>query len=95
MPIKNKTADRIAICESLSDVCKHIRQVRREMENREAFIRISAEPKETVEEVNWRQTTTTREVEAIQIEETTEGVTGATISNLTYQSEERLQQHMQ
>ena len=53
MPIKNKITDRIANCSSLSDVCKLIRQVRREMENREAFTGISAEPGETVEEVNW------------------------------------------
>ena len=55
VPIKSKTTDCIATCNSLSDVCKLIRQVRREMENREAFTGISAEPEETVEEVNWRQ----------------------------------------
>ena len=54
MPIKNKIADCIATCISLSDVCKLIRQVRREMDNREAFTGISVEPEETVE-VNWRQ----------------------------------------
>ena len=53
--IKNKIADRIAQCNTLSDVCKLIRQVRREMENREAFTGISAEPEESVDEVNWRQ----------------------------------------
>ena len=55
VPIKNKIDDHIANCNSLSDVCKLIRQVRREMENREAFTGISAEPEETVEKVNWRQ----------------------------------------
>ena len=55
MSIKNKIADCIATCISLSDVFKLIRQVRREMENREAFTGISAEPDETVEEVRWRQ----------------------------------------
>ena len=55
VPIKNKIADCIANCHSLSDVCKLIRQVRREMENREAFTGISAEPEENVDEVNWRQ----------------------------------------
>ena len=54
VPIKNKIANRIANCSSLSEVCKLLRQVRREMENREAFTGISAEPEETVE-VNWRQ----------------------------------------
>ena len=53
--IKNKIADYISHCHSLSDVCKLIRQVRREMENREVFTRISAEPEESVEEVNWKQ----------------------------------------
>ena len=37
------------------DVCKLIRQVRREMENREAFTGISAEPEEGIDEVNCRQ----------------------------------------
>ena len=55
VPIKNKITNRIATCISLSDVCKLIRQVRREMENREAFAGISAGPEETIEEVNWRQ----------------------------------------
>ena len=53
--IKNKIADHIANCHSLLDVCKLIRQVRREMENREAFTGISAEPEESIDEVNWRQ----------------------------------------
>ena len=53
--IKNKIADRIAICQSLSDVCKLVKQVRREMENREAFTGISAEVEENIEEVNWKQ----------------------------------------
>ena len=53
--IKNKIADRIAVCQSLSDVCKLVKQVRREMENREAFTGISAEVEENVEEVNWKQ----------------------------------------
>ena len=35
--IKNKIADRISLCQSLSDVCKLVKQVKREMENREAF----------------------------------------------------------
>ena len=55
VPIKNKITDHIANCNSLSDVCKLIRQVRREMENREAFTGISAEPEESIDEVNWRQ----------------------------------------
>ena len=53
--IKNKIADRIALCQSLSDVCKLVKQVKREMENREAFRGISVETEESVEEVNWRQ----------------------------------------
>ena len=53
--IKNKIANRISHCQSLSDVCKLIRQVRREMENRKAFTTISAEPEEGVDEVNWGQ----------------------------------------
>ena len=40
---------------SLSDVCKLVKQVKREMENREAFMGISVETEECVEEVNWRQ----------------------------------------
>ena len=53
--IKNKIADHISHCQSLSDVCKLVKQVKREMENREAFTGISVEAKECVEEVNWRQ----------------------------------------
>ena len=53
--IKNKIADRIALCQSLSDVCKLVKQVRREMENREAFTGISAEVEDNTEEVNWKQ----------------------------------------
>ena len=53
--IKNKIADRISLCQSLSDVCKLVKQVKREMENREAFMGISVEAEESVEEVNWRQ----------------------------------------
>ena len=53
--IKNKIADRISLCQSLSDVCKLVKQVKREMENREAFTGISVEAEESVEEVNWRQ----------------------------------------
>ena len=41
--IKNKIADRISHCQSLSDVCKLVKQVKREMENREAFTGISVE----------------------------------------------------
>ena len=52
--IKNKVADRIAHCQSLSDVCKLVKQVRREMENREAFMGISAEVEDNIE-VNWKQ----------------------------------------
>ena len=55
VPIKNKITNHIATCISLSDVCKLIRQVRREMENREAFTGTSVEPEEMVEEVSWRQ----------------------------------------
>ena len=53
--IKNKIADRISHCQSLSDVCKLVKQVKREIENREAFTGISVETEECVEEVNWRQ----------------------------------------
>ena len=53
--IKNKIADCISHCQSLSDVCKLVKQVKREMENREAFTGISVEAEESVEEVNWRQ----------------------------------------
>ena len=54
IPIKDKIADRILLCKSLSDVCKLVKQVKREMENREAFTGISVETEESVE-VNWRQ----------------------------------------
>ena len=53
--IKNKIADRISHCQSLSDVCKLVKQVKREMENREAFTGISAETEGSIEEINWRQ----------------------------------------
>ena len=53
--IKNKIADRISQCQSLSDVCKLVKQAKREMENREAFTGISVETEESVEEVNWKQ----------------------------------------
>ena len=53
--IKNKIADRISHYQSLSDVCKLVKKVKREMENREAFTGISVEAEESVEEVNWRQ----------------------------------------
>ena len=53
--IKNKIADCISLCQSLSNVCKLVKQVKREMENREAFMGISVEAEESVEEVNWRQ----------------------------------------
>ena len=53
--IKIKIPDRISHCQSLSDVCKLVKQVKREMENREAFMGISVETEESVEEVNWRQ----------------------------------------
>ena len=55
IPIKNKIADHIVLCQSLSDVCKLAEQVKREMKNREAFMGISVETEENVEEVNWRQ----------------------------------------
>ena len=55
IPIKNKIADRISLCQSLSDVCKLVKQVKREMENREAFTGISVETEESVEEINWGQ----------------------------------------
>ena len=54
IPIKNKIADHISLCQSLSDVCTLVKQVKREMENREAFMGISVETEENVE-VNWRQ----------------------------------------
>ena len=53
--IKNKIVDHISHCQLLSDVCKLVKQVKREMENREAFMGISVEAEESVEEVNWRQ----------------------------------------
>ena len=53
--IKNKIADRTSHCQSLSDVCKLFKQVKREMEKREAFTGISVETEGSVEEVNWRQ----------------------------------------
>ena len=53
--IKNKIVDRIALCQSLSDICKLVKQVRREMENREAFTGISAEVRDNIEEINWKQ----------------------------------------
>ena len=53
--IKNKITNHISHCQSLSDVCKLIKQVRREMENRETFTGISEEPEESMEEVNLRQ----------------------------------------
>ena len=55
IPIKNKIADHISLCKSLSDVSKLVKQVKREMENREAVTGISIETEESVEEVNWRQ----------------------------------------
>ena len=55
MPIKNKIADCISLCQLLSDACKLVKQVNRGMENREAFTGISVETEESVEEVNWRQ----------------------------------------
>ena len=54
--IQNKIADHISQCQSsLSGVCKLVKQVKREMENREAFTGISVEAEESVEEVNWKQ----------------------------------------
>ena len=53
--IKNKIADHISHCQSLSDVCKLVKQVRTEMENREAFTGISAETEDSIEEINWKQ----------------------------------------
>ena len=53
--IKNKIADPISHFQSLSDVCKLVKQVKREMGNKEAFTGISVETEESVEEVNWRQ----------------------------------------
>ena len=53
--IRNKIVDHISHFQSLSDVCKLVKQVKREMENREAFTGISVEAEESVEEVNWRQ----------------------------------------
>ena len=50
--MKNKIADHISHCQLLSDVCKLVKQVKREMENREAFTGISVETEESVEEVN-------------------------------------------
>ena len=55
IPIKNKIADHISLCKLLLDVSKLVKQVKREMENREAFTGISVETEESVEEVNWRQ----------------------------------------
>ena len=53
--IKNKIADCISQCQSLSDVCKLVKQVKREMENREAFMGILAETEDRIEEINWKQ----------------------------------------
>ena len=53
--LTNKIADRISHCQSLSGVCKLVKQVKGEMENREAFTGISVETEESMEEVNWRQ----------------------------------------
>ena len=39
IPIKNKIADRISLCKLLSDVCKLVKQVKREMENKRSFHR--------------------------------------------------------
>ena len=87
--IKNKIADHIANCHSLLDVCKLIRQVRREMENREAFTGISAEPEGSVDEMNCRQNNYNREEEVIQIEVVTEGATDViTICPAQLQEEE-------
>ena len=55
IPIKNKIIDHIFLCQSLSDVCKLVKQVKRETESREAFTGISVETGESVEEINWRQ----------------------------------------
>ena len=52
IPIKNKIANCMSLCQSLSDVCKLVKQVKREMENREAFTGISVETEEIVEEIN-------------------------------------------
>ena len=52
--IKNKIADRISHCQSLSDISKLVKQVKREMENRKAFMGISVETEESIE-VNCRQ----------------------------------------
>ena len=72
--IKNKVTDRIAYCQSLSDVCKLVKQVRREMENREAFTGISAEVEDNIEEVNWKQCNLIKE-EVVITEVTIEVVT--------------------
>ena len=53
--IKIKIADCISHCQLLSDVYKLVKQVKREVENREAFMGISVETEECVEEVNWSQ----------------------------------------
>ena len=53
--IKNKIADRISHCQSLSDVCKLLNRLKGKWKNREAFTGISVETEERVEEVNWRQ----------------------------------------
>ena len=54
--IKNKIADCISHCKLLSDVCKLVKQVKREMEDREAFTGISVETEESVEDTgHWRQ----------------------------------------
>ena len=52
IPIKNKIVDHILLCQSLSNVCKLVKQVKREMENREAFTGISVETEKSAEEVN-------------------------------------------
>ena len=55
--IKNKIADHVSLCQSLSDVCKLVKQVKREMENREAFTGISTKEEEVIIEVTIEVTT--------------------------------------
>ena len=62
IPIKNKIADRISHCQSLSDVCKLVKQVKREMENREAFTGISIEAEESEKKSTGDNTTQEEEV---------------------------------
>ena len=73
--IKNKIADRISHCQSLSDVCKLVKQVKREMENREVFLWASQWKLKRVYKKSTGDSTTTNREEEVIIEVTTEVTT--------------------